>query len=363
MFKIKEIKNTIIKGDNIEILKNIPSLSIDFIFADPPYFMQTEGELLRTNGNKFEGVEDEWDKFDNFEEYDKYSMGWLEECQRVLKTDGSICVIGSFQNIFRIGYIMQNLGYWIINDIIWNKTNPVPNFAGTRLCNSHETIIWCSKNKNSKVKFNYKTMKYLNDNKQEKSVWTLSICSGNERLKDETGKKLHSTQKPEELLYKIILSATQPDDIVLDPFFGTGTTGSVAKRIGRNYIGIEREEKYIKGAIKRLANIKNESTYIENLELEIKPPKVPLEKLVEKKYLSLGDKLYNSKKEEIAVVDENGKVFDGEDKLSIHKMSAKKLGKQNHNGWEYFYVIYDNKFTSIDSLRYIYIKEHPYVAK
>lgn len=358
MFKIENIKNTIIKGDNVEILKKIPSSSIDFIFADPPYFMQTEGELLRTNGNKFDGVEDEWDKFNNFQEYDEFCINWLKECQRVLKDNGSICVIGSFQNIFRIGYIMQNLDYWIINDIIWNKTNPVPNFAGTRLCNSHETIIWCSKNKKSKINFNYKTMKHLNNDKQEKSVWTLNICNGNERLKDENGKKLHSTQKPEELLYKIILSATKPNDIILDPFFGTGTTGAVAKRIGRNYIGIEREEKYIKGAIKRLENVNDESTYIENLELETKPPKVPLEKLVEKKYLFIGDKLYNSKKEEIAIIDENGKVFDGEDKLSIHKMSAKKLKKKNYNGWEYFYVVYNNEFVSIDNLRYIYTREN-----
>ena len=357
MFKIEDIKNIIIKGDTVEVLKNIPNSSIDFIFADPPYFMQTEGELLRTNGNKFDGVKDEWDKFDNFEEYDRFCIKWLKECQRILKKNGSICVIGSFQNIFRIGYIMQNLDYWIINDIIWHKTNPVPNFSGTRLCNSHETIIWCSKNKKSKINFNYKTMKYLNNDKQEKSVWNINICNGNERLKDEYGKKLHSTQKPEELLYKIILSTTKPNDIILDPFFGTGTTGAVAKRIGRNYIGIEREEKYIKGATKRLELIKNEITYIENLELEIKPPKVPLEKLVEKKYLLIGDKLYNSKKEKIAVIDQNGKVFDGEDKLSIHKMSAKKLNKKNHNGWDYFYVIYNGEFIPINNLRYIYMKE------
>ncbi|MCS4537061.1 site-specific DNA-methyltransferase [Mycoplasma sp. CSL7475-4] len=358
MLEIEKIKNTIIMGDNIDILKKIPSGSIDFIFADPPYFMQTEGELLRVNGEKFDGVEDDWDKFNSFEEYDNFSINWLKECQRVLKDNGSICVIGSFQNIYRIGYIMQNLGYWIINDIVWNKTNPVPNFAGTRLCNSHETLIWFSKNKKSKVSFNYKTMKYLNNNKQEKSVWNIAICNGNERLKDENGKKLHSTQKPEELLYKIILSATKPNDIVLDPFFGTGTTGAVAKRIGRNYIGIEREEKYIKGATKRLKLVKNESTDIENLKLEIKPPKVPLDKLVDMKYLSIGDKLYNSNKKEIAVIVEKGKVFDGEDTLSIHKMSAKKLNKLNYNGWDYFYIIYNNEFIPLDNLRYKYAKEN-----
>ncbi len=182
---MKNILNTIIKGDCVEELKKIPSNMIDFIFADPPYFMQTEGELMRFEGTKFEGVNDEWDKFNSFAEYDKFCEQWLKECQRILKKDGSICVIGSFQNIYRLGYIMQNLGFWIINDIIWHKNNPVPNFAGTRLCNAHETLIWFSKNKQSKVNFNYKTMKYLNGDKQEKSVWNLPICNGNERLKDE----------------------------------------------------------------------------------------------------------------------------------------------------------------------------------
>ena len=349
--------NKIFKGDSIEVLKKIPSESVDFIFADPPYYMQTEGELLRIDGTKFNGVEDEWDKFENFQDYDNFSKKWLGECRRVLKKNGTIAVIGSFQNIYRIGNIMQDLGYWILNDIIWKKTNPVPNFSGKRFCNSHETILWCSKDKKSKITFNYKTMKYLNGDKQEKSVWEIPLCTGNERLKDEEGNKLHSTQKPEKLLYKILISMTKPNDIVLDPFFGTGTTGAVAVETGRNYIGIEREEKYIKAAEKRIASKIYQKNMITELLLEVKPPKVPLKKLVEKGYLKENQTLYNSLGEAKVKVLSNGDVFDGNEKLSIHKMSAKILNKTNNNGWDYFYVMNNGKLISLNDLRYQYAKE------
>ena len=354
MYIINDIKNKIIKGDSLEILKNIPSDSVDLIFADPPYFMQTEGELLRTNGTKFNGVEDKWDKFDSFEEYDNFCIVWLKECQRILKITGSIWVIGSFQNIFRIGKIMQDLGFWILNDIIWSKTNPVPNFGGTRFCNSHETLLWCGKNKKTKFTFNYKTMKYLNNDKQEKSVWNIGLCIGNERLKDDKGVKVHSTQKPEELLYKIILSSSKPNDLVLDPFFGTGTTGAIAKRIGRNYIVIEREEKYIYYAKKRLKEIKPKINEITELSLELKPPKVPMKKLVERGLLTEEQSLYTSKGEEVCKVKADGNVSNKYGTLSIHKMSAKLLGLNNNNGWDYFYAYYDNELISINKLRYIY---------
>lgn len=354
MYILNDIKNKIIKGDSLEILKNIPSDSIDLIFADPPYYMQTEGELLRTNGTKFNGVEDKWDKFSGFEEYDNFCIGWLKECQRILKITGSIWVIGSFQNIFRIGKIMQDLGFWILNDIIWHKTNPVPNFGGTRFCNAHETLLWCGKNKKTKFTFNYKTMKYLNNDKQEKSVWNIGLCIGNERLKDDSGVKVHSTQKPEELLYKIILSSSKPNDLVLDPFFGTGTTGAVAKRIGRNYIGIEREEKYIYYAEKRLKEVKPEINEITELSLEAKPPKVPMKKLLERGLLTEEQSLYTSKGEEVCKVKADGNVFNKYGTLSIHKMSAKLLGLNNNNGWDYFYAYYGNELISINKLRYIY---------
>ena len=350
----KNIINTIIHGDCIEVLKNIASESIDSIFADPPYFMQTEGELLRTNGTKFNGVEDSWDKFNSYNDYDQFTFEWLKECKRILKKDGSIWVIGSFQNIYRLGFIMQNLGFWILNDVIWSKPNAVPNFGGTRFQNSHETLLWCTKDKKSKYCFNYKTMKFLNNNKQEKSVWDIGICIGSERLKDNEGKKVHSTQKPKKLLYNIILSSTKPNDIILDPFFGTGTTGAVAKELGRNFIGIEKELNYIKHAKKRIKNVKPNINEITELCLETKPPKVSMETLIKNQYLKCNQKMYNSKGEFICTLLENGQVTDNEDILSIHKMSGKHLNKSNHNGWDYFYIKKDKSLISINDLRYQY---------
>ena len=358
MNEIKKIVNKIIKGNCIEEMKKIPNESVDMIFADPPYFMQTEGVLNRTNGTKFNGVEDEWDKFKDYSEYDEFTTRWLAECKRIMKKDASIWVIGSFQNIYRLGYIMQNMGFWILNDVIWAKPNAVPNFGGTRFQNSHETLLWCTKNKNSKYTFNYKTMKFLNNEKQEKSVWNIGICIGNERLKDETGNKVHSTQKPEKLLYNVIISSTKPGDVSLDPFFGTGTTGAVAKATGRNYIGIEMEENYIKYAQKRLDAIEPVLDEISELKLEVKPPKVPMAKLIEFNYIKPGQKLYNKDKSKEVVITNKGHVSDGEEDLSIHKMSAKMLGLANYNGWEYFWVEdRNNGLVTLDSLRYRYKDE------
>lgn len=356
MLTIDEIKNTILHGDCLDILKDIPNESVDVIFADPPYFMQTEGELLRTNGTKFSGVDDEWDKFDDFAHYDEFCKSWLQECRRILKPNGTIWVIGSFQNIYRLGYFMQNLGFWVLNDVVWHKTNPVPNFGGTRFCNAHETLLWCSKSKDSKFTFNYKTMKFLNGDKQDKSVWQLPLCTGNERLKDNHGKKAHSTQKPQKLLYKVILSSTKPDDIILDPFFGTGTTGAVAKELGRHFIGIEKDDNYIKLAKNRIDNIKKSVNDLTNLSLEVKPPKAPMQKLIEKSFLQVGQILFNKNGDEICKVNDDGTVSDDEDTLSIHKMSAKHLNKVNHNGWDYFFIMDNGHLISIDSLRYQYQK-------
>lgn len=352
MNTIDKYINKIIKGDCIENLKKLPDESVDLIFADPPYFMQTEGELNRTNGAKFQGVEDEWDKFSDYREYDEFCTAWLKECKRVMKKNSSIWVIGSFQNIYRIGYIMQNLGFWILNDVIWSKPNAVPNFGGTRFQNSHETLLWCTKNKNAKYIFNYKTMKHLNNGKQEKSVWNIGICIGNERIKDKEGKKVHSTQKPEKLLYNVIISSSRPGDIVLDPFFGTGTTGAMAKLTGRNYIGIEREEEYINVAQERIDRVKTIHDDISDLKLEIKPPKVPMEKLLKVKYLKEGQEVFNKYKEKIGTIENNGYINDGEDILSIHKMSAKHLGLSNNNGWDYFWINDNNQFIELNSLRY-----------
>lgn len=349
---IDKFYDTILQGDCIELLKEIPEKSVDLIFADPPYNMQTEGELLRTDGTTFNGVTDKWDKFENLQTYDMFCKAWLSECRRILKDDGAIWVIGSFQNIFRLGYILQDLGFWILNDIVWSKPNAVPNFAGTRFQNSHETLIWCAKGKHSKYHFNYKTMKYLNGGKQMKSVWDIGICIGNERLRDASGKKIHSTQKPEKLLYNIILSSTKKGDIVLDPFFGTGTTGAIAKRLNRHYIGIERERHYIEAAQKRIESIQPEFTELVDNILDIKPPRISVKQLIDLGYLKVGQLLYSKNQKHSVEVCANGNVKAGDIEASIHKVSAIFLNRTNNNGWDYFWCIYEGELVSIDSLRY-----------
>lgn len=353
---INQQLNTIICDDTIKTLKDMPNECIDVIFADPPYFMQTDKKTLqRADGTgAFRGCDDNWDKYSDYKEYDDFSKQWLSECRRILKPTGTIWVIGSFQNIYRIGYIMQNLGFWILNDVVWSKTNPTPNMNGTRFCNSHETLLWCSKSEKSKFTFNYKTMKFLNENKQEKSVWTLGICQGNERLKDATGQKLHTTQKPEALLEKIILASTKPNDIILDPFFGTGTTGAVAKKYGRNFIGIEREKKYIDGATTRIEKQNVCISDVSELKLETKPPKVSLTELVESGLLYIDEPFFDKTQKEICILSKNNKVLYHGSLYSIHNLSAKLLNKENHNGWDYFYIKRGNDFISINELRYIF---------
>lgn len=354
---IKKYLNTIVAGDCIANMALIPNNSVDLIFADPPYWMQTEGELLRTNGTRFDGVEDKWDKFGTYKEYDAFSEKWLAECKRILKPNGAIWVIGSFQNIYRLGYIMQNMGFWILNDVVWSKPNAVPNFGGTRFQNSHETLLWCTKNQKAKYTFNYKTMKHLNGDKQAKSVWDIGIAIGAERLKDENGKKVHSAQKPEKLLYNIILSSTKPHDVVLDPFFGSGTTGAVAKLLGRNYIGLEMDENYIKHAKKRIDAIKTDNSDLHNLALEVKPPRVSTKELISKGYLSVSQNLYDKIGNFVGRLTDTGYVDDGVDVLSIHKMSAKHLNLFNNNGWDYFYCKNDGDLKPINDLRYEYAEQ------
>lgn len=358
MYQIDHIKNTILKGDTIQNLKKIPSNSIELIFADPPYFMQTDGELLRTEGTVFSGIDDDWDKFNSYKDYDEFCSEWLIECKRILRKDGSIWVIGAFQNIYRLGFIMQNLGFWILNDVIWNKSNPVPNFKGTRFTNASETMLWCTKQKNAKYTFNYKTMKHLNGGTQMKSVWNIPLCTGSERLKDSNGKKAHATQKPEQLLLNIILSSSKIGNTVLDPFFGTGTTGAVAKLTGRNFIGIDREENYIKIAAKRIKQVKtdvNNPLFLNKL--DIKPPRVSTELLVKKNYLINKEKFYSPAGCHLVNLTKNGYLNDKKDTLSIHKMAAKILKKNNHNGWDYWFVKRNNKLISINDIRKQYRKK------
>ena len=355
---IKENINKIILGDCTEKLKQFPDNSIDLIFADPPYNLQLQKDLFRQNGKKFEGVEDEWDKFESFEEYDKFCFEWLKECKRVLKDDGTIWVIGSFHNIFRVGKIIQDLNYWILNDILWIKINPVPNFKGTRFNNAHETLIWASKNKNSKYTFNYKTMKAYNCDRQMRSDWNIPIVQGKARIKDKSGNKAHSTQKPNALLYRIILSTTKKGDLILDPFMGSGTTGAVAKILKRNFIGIEKEKKYVEIATKRIEKIYSRDDELVRHYLEEKPPRVPFANLIEARKIKIGEKLYSKNKKFYGIVMADTTIKNTIGVGSIHSLSAKMLNKESNNGWKFWYVERKNNLISIDDLRQEYIKEY-----
>ncbi|MDR2526908.1 MAG: site-specific DNA-methyltransferase [Rickettsiales bacterium] len=346
--------NIIIQGDCITELKKLPTASVDLIFADPPYNMQLKNELYRTNGTKVDGVDDEWDKFTDFKEYDDFCMSWLKECKRVLKDTGTIWVIGSYHNIFRVGNIMQNLGYWILNNITWYKTNPMPNFLGARFTNATETLLWCSKGENyKKFTFNYELMKKYNGGKQMGSVWSIGLCIGNERIKGEDGKKVHSTQKPEELLKRVILATTKQGDLVLDPFFGAGTTGAVAKKLKRNFIGIERETKYIEAAKKRIENIKEFMKEADEVEIKKEQkPKIPFESLLKNGKLKVGDILYSkSRYNKQAEVLENGSIKCANNIGSIHKIGALIQGSSSCNGWMFWHIKNNGKVLLINELR------------
>ena len=289
--------NKIVNGESLEILKKIPDKSFDLVFADPPYNMQIGENLKRPDDSKVNGVNDKWDQFSNFKHYDDFSKAWLKECKRILKDNGCIWVIGTYHNIFRVGYHIQNLNYWILNDVIWRKNNPMPNFKGTRFTNAHETLIWASKNKKSKYTFNYQSLKCLNDDLQMRSDWGLPICNGKERLK-KNGKKIHSTQKPEALLYRIILATTNKGDVICDPFLGTGTSAVVAKKLGRKYFGIEKDKKYFSAAYERI----NKTIIIEDDYLDILPNnksklRVPFGSLIEMGLIKPGTTLFDPKKE------------------------------------------------------------------
>ena len=348
--------NKIYQGDCIELLKKIPDNSVDLIFADPPYNLQLNGELYRPNQTKVDAVNDAWDKFESKEEYDKFTALWMKECHRVLKNNGSFWVIGTYHNIFRVGAILQNIGFWMLNDIIWIKTNPMPNFKGTRFNNAHETLIWATKSKSSNYTFHYHSMKVMNDDLQMRSDWYIPICQGDERIKV-NGQKAHSTQKPAELLFRIILSTSNPNDIVLDPFSGSGTTAAVAKRLGRRYIAFDKEAFYIKVANDRLDKI----TPIENSLLEYKiekrKPKVPFGNLIERGYVKIGENLYSKDGKFFAQVQADSSLSFNGTVGSIHKISAKILKKENNNGWSYWYVKREQGMISIDQLRHDYEKK------
>jgi len=345
--------NKVYQGDCIELMKEIPDNSVDLIFADPPYNLQLNGELYRPNQTKVDAVDDEWDKFESFEEYDRFTYLWLKEAYRILKNSGSFWVIGTYHNIFRVGTILQNIGFWILNDIIWIKTNPMPNFKGTRFNNAHETLIWATKSKNSNYTFHYHSMKAMNDDLQMRSDWYLPICQGEERIKI-NGQKAHSTQKPSELLHRIIVSTSNPEDIVFDPFCGSGTTPAVAKRLGRRFLAFDKEELYIKITNERLAKIKPLDKRLLSYKIENKKPKVPFGNLIEKGYIKIGEYLYSKDKKFKALVFADGTIECDGIVGSIHKVSAKLLNKESFNGWSFWFVQRQDDFLNIDELRYDY---------
>ena len=351
----KQFINQIIQGDCIEVMKTMPDKSVDLIFADPPYNLQLKNELYRPDQSKVEGVFDDWDKFDSMQAYDKFTYAWLKECKRILKDKGSIWVIGSYHNIFRVGTIMQNLGFWILNDILWIKTNPMPNFKGTRFNNAHETMIWACQSKENRYTFHYQSMKTLNDDLQMRSDWYIPICQGEERIKV-NGQKAHSTQKPAELLFRVILSTSNVGDVILDPFNGSGTTAAVAKKLNRNYIGIEKEPFYVEITQERLEKVVPLEKNLTEYKIEKQIPKVPFGALLEKGFIKIGENLYSKDRKHQALVLADGSLENGETVASIHKISANILGKPSNNGWKYWFVEKNQKLICIDELRMEYAK-------
>jgi site-specific DNA-methyltransferase (adenine-specific)/modification methylase len=343
--------NKILQGNSIEVLRNIPDETFDLVFADPPYNLQLDKELQRPDNSKVSAVNDKWDQFSSFNQYDEFTSQWLKECKRVLKKNGSIWVIGTYHNIFRVGKIIQDLNFWVLNDVIWNKKNPMPNFKGTRFTNAHETLIWAAKEQKSKYTFNYNSLKCFNDDKQVRSDWDLAICNGNERCKT-NGEKAHSTQKPEALLYRVILSTSNKGDLILDPFFGSGTTGAVAKKLGRNFCGIEKERKYIEVAKKRIDNVRPiEDDYLKTIEKKRNEKRIPFGMLVESGIIEPGLSLYDFKKKYTAKVMADGSIGCKNIVGSIHKVGAELEGAPSCNGWSYWHFNIEGKLKPIDYLR------------
>ncbi|WP_114228014.1 MULTISPECIES: site-specific DNA-methyltransferase [Sphingomonas] len=342
----------LIQGDCVEELKKLPAKSVDMIFADPPYNLQLGGDLFRPEGGRVDAVDNEWDQFTSFAAYDAFTRAWLAEARRVLKDDGSLWVIGSYHNIFRVGTALQDLGYWVLNDIVWRKANPMPNFRGTRFTNAHETLIWCAKDAEAKYTFNYRAMKALNDDLQMRSDWVLPICSGFERLKDDDGHKAHPTQKPESLLYRVLLACTKPGDTVLDPFFGTGTTGAVARRLGRRWIGIEREDSYVAVARERIhATLPLDESAMETVPDKRSQPRVAFGLLVESGMIAPGTVLSDAKRRWKAAVRADGSLSCGPHTGSIHKVGAGLNKAPSCNGWTFWHVERQGRLVPLDTLR------------
>ena len=344
--------DTILVGDCIDHMNALPAGSVDLIFADPPYNLQLEQGLTRPDQSKVDAVDDDWDKFDSFAHYDQFTRAWLKAARRVLKPDGALWVIGSYHNIFRVGTALQDLDFWMLNDVIWRKANPMPNFRGTRFTNAHETLIWAARSQKSRVTFNYEAMKLANDDTQMRSDWLFPICTGSERLKDEDDGKVHPTQKPEALLFRILNATTKPGDIVLDPFFGTGTTGAVARKLGRHFIGIEREESYINAALKRISTIRpGVFEALQSVTPKRKEARIPFGSLLEQGLIEPGAQLFDAGRRYSAMVRADGSLVSGTHQGSIHKVGALVQGAESCNGWVFWHHEQNGRIEAIDELR------------
>ncbi len=348
----------ILRGDCIAELERLPAGSVDLVFADPPYNLQLEGRLTRPDQSTVDGVDDEWDRFDSFADYDAFTRSWLMAVRRVLKPDGALWVIGSYHNIFRVGAVLQDIGFWILNDVIWRKTNPMPNFRGRRFANAHETLIWAARGADTRnYAFNYDALKSFNDDLQMRSDWTLPICTGEERLKRD-GRKVHPTQKPEALLYRVLLASSAPGDVVLDPFFGTGTTGAVARKLGRHFIGIERDPNYAAAAEARIAAIDPTSAEgLATMRGKRAEPRVPFGSLIEAGLIAPGAELFGGKAKHRALVRADGSVESGPHVGSIHRVGAAVQGLEACNGWTFWHADIDGVTQPIDRLRDVVRKE------
>ncbi|WP_276574167.1 site-specific DNA-methyltransferase [Novosphingobium kaempferiae] len=345
----------ILPGDCIEAMRSIPDASVDMVFADPPYNLQLGGDLSRPDGSHVDAVTNDWDKFSSFATYDQFTRDWLTEARRVLKPEGSLWVIGSYHNIFRLGAIMQDMGFWILNDIVWRKANPMPNFKGTRFTNAHETLIWASMGEKSKYTFNYRAMKTLNDELQMRSDWVLPICNGAERLK-KGGRKVHPTQKPEALLYRVMLATTNKGDVVLDPFFGTGTTGAVAKRLGREWIGCERENDYREAALERIEMaLPLDESALKTMQSKRTAPKVAFGTLIETGWIEPGTQLFDKKRRHVATVRADGSLLAGDVNGSIHGVGKDLQGAPSCNGWTFWHMEHEGQIKPIDAIRQLYL--------
>ena len=348
----RPIFGSIRQGDCIAELEKLPANSVDLVFADPPYNLQLESALNRPDQSLVDAVDDDWDKFENFAAYDDFTRAWLLACRRVLRPGGSLWVIGSYHNIFRVGSILQDVGYWILNDIVWRKANPMPNFRGRRFTNAHETLIWATRDAAKNYTFNYDALKIFNDDLQMRSDWLLPICTGGERLKRESGKKVHPTQKPEALLYRVLLSSSRPGDVVLDPFFGTGTTGVVAKRLGRSFIGIERDPLYAEAAEARISSVETLSEEALGITAGKRAQaRIPFGSLIEAGLVSPGNVLCDSKARVNAIVRADGSLLAGSHSGSIHRVGAAVQGLEACNGWTFWHFNDGGRLKAIDDLR------------